>query len=202
MLAHFLLVGISGQLDVVFALDSSRDVDRNTYNKMKELMKGSLEAYNVSSNETRIAVMTYGNKQIKYVDLKDGVYKSAVKQTIEDAKRVGGERRLIDALKFADMKMFEKTASSSRDKSAGKVLILMISGSDSQIDKGNEMKMVLDELKRRKITLVVIRIGNKVSDEDLKKIGRGENVVKVEDAGDIKKALTPVLDASSKAAGI
>ena len=168
---------------------------------MKEFIKGSLKAYKISSNETRVAVMTYSNKQMKNVYLKDGVYKSVTEQAIEDAKRVGGERRLIDALKFADMKMFEKTASSSRDKTAGKVLILMMSGSDSQIDKGNEMRMVLDELKRKKITLVVIGLGNKVKDEDLKKIGKDGNVVKV-DVDDMKKALTPVVDGSGKAAGI
>ena len=153
-------------------MDGSKDVEINTFNKMTEFMKGSLKAYKISSNETRIALMTYGDKPMKNVGLKNGVYKSVVEQAIVDAKRVGGERRLIDALKFADMKMFEKTASSSRDKSAGKVLILMISGSDSQIDKGNEMKMVLDELKRKKITFVVIGIGNKVKDEDLKNIGK------------------------------
>ena len=201
MLTHFLYAGISGNLDAVFALDGSKDVGMSTFNKLKEFMKGSLEAYKILPNETRVAVMTYGDKQMKNVDLKDGVYKSVVEQGIEDAKRVGGERRLIDALKFADMKMFEKTASSSKERTAGKVLILMISGSDSQIDKGNEMKMVVDELKRKKITLVVIGIGNKVKDEDLKKIGKDENVVKVEDAEDLKKALTHVLDASSKAAG-
>ena len=173
-----------------------------TFNKVKEFLKGSLKAYNISANETRIALITYGGKQMKNVNLKDGVYKSVVEQAIEDAKRVGGERRLIDALKFADMKMFEKTASSSRDKTAGKVLILMISGSDSQIDKGNEIKMVLDELKRKKITLVVIGIGNKVKDEDLKKVGKDGNIVKLENADDMKKALTPVIDASEKAAGI
>ena len=174
----------------------------STFNKLKELMKGSLKAYNISSNETRVAVMTYGNKQIKDVDLKDGIYKSVVEQGIEDAKRVGGERRLIDALKFADMKMFERTTSSSRDKTAGKVLILTMSGSDSQSDKGNEMKMVLDELRRKKVSLVVIGIGNELKDEDLKKIGKDGNVVKVEDANDLKKALTLVLDSSGKAAGI
>ena len=194
--------GFSEQIDVVFALDGSRDVDINLFNKMKEFMKGSLKAYNISTNETRIAVMTYGNKQLKNVDLKDGIYKSVIEQVIEDAKRAGGERRLIDALKFADMKMFEKTASSSRDETAGKVLILMMSGSDSQIDKGNELKMVLDELNRKKITLVVIGVGNKVKDGDLKKIGKDGNVVKVEDPADLKRALPPVLDASGKATGI
>ena len=194
--------GISEPLDIVFALDGSKDVGIGTFSKLKDFMKGSLEAYNISSNETRVAVMTYGDKQMKNVDLKDGVYKSVVEQGIEDSKRVGGERRLIDALKFADIKMFEKTASSSRDKTAGKVLILMMSGPNSQIDIGNEMKMVLDELKRKKITLVVIGIGNKVEDEDLKKIGKDENVVKVEDAEDLKRAVAPVLDASGKATGI
>ena len=187
---------------MVFALDGSRDVDIKLFSKMKEFMKGSLKAYNISTNETRIALMTYGGKQMKNVDLKDGVSKSVVEQAIEDAKRVGGERRLINALKFAAMKMFEKTASRSRDETAGKVLILMMSGSDSQIDKGSEMKMVVDELKRKKITLVVIGIGNKVKDEDLKKIGKDANVVKVEDPADLKKALPPVLDASGKATGI
>ena len=194
--------GFSEQIDVVFALDGSRDVDIKSFNKMKEFIKGSLKAYKVSSNETRVAVMTYGNKQMKIVNLKDGIYKSVVEQAIEDAKRVGGERRLIDALKFADMRMFEKTVSNSRDEAAGKVLILMMSGSDSQIDKGSEMKVVLDELERKKITLLVIGTGNKVKDEDLKKIGKDGNVVIVEDADDMKKALTPVLDASGKAAGI
>ena len=169
---------------------------------MKEFMKGSLKAYKISSNETRVALMTYSNKQVKNVDLKDGVYKSVVEQVINDAKRHGGERRLIDALKFADMKMFEKTVSSSRDEAAGKVLILMMSGPNSQIDKANEMRMVLDELKRKKITLVVIGIGNKVKDEGLKKIGKDRNIVKVEDADDMKEALTPILDASGEAAGI
>ena len=193
--------GISEPLDVVFALDGSRDVDMNVFNKMKEFMKGSLKAYNISSNETRIALMTYGSKQMKNVDLKDGVYKSVIEQAILDAKRVGGERRLIDALKFADMKMFEETELSSRDKAAGKVLILMMSGSDSQIGKGNDVKMILDALKRKKISLVVIGIGNTVKDEDLKKIGKDGIIAKVEDADDMKKALSPVLDASAKAAG-
>ena len=174
----------------------------SSFNKVKEFVKGSLKAYNISSNETRVAVMTYGDKQMKNVDLKDGVYNSVVEQAIEDAKQVGGERRLIDALKFADMKMFEKTASRSIEKTAGKVLILMMSGPNSQIDKANEMKMVLDEFKRKKITLVVVGIGNKVKDEDLKEVGKDRNVVKVGDVNDMKMALTPVLDASGKAAGI
>eukprot|EP00794_Sanderia_malayensis_P014924 gene14924-16466_t len=189
--------GVSGALDVVFALDGSSTVTAKTFERMKDFVKGSFKAYNISADGTRIGLMVYGKEAGLALSLKDGTLKRVADQAVDGSGRVGGTRRMTNALEFAHKQLFSLA---SRPE-AGRLLVLMTNGKNDQADK-DQLNKAVDALRQSKVSVLVIAIGRDVDRDELKAIADGEkNVIDIRNDDKIADAIGPVMDRSGKAVG-
>eukprot|EP00794_Sanderia_malayensis_P014922 gene14922-16464_t len=187
--------GVSGALDVVFALDGSSTVTAKTFERMKDFVKGSFKAYNISADGTRIGLMVYGKEAGLALSLKDGTLKRVADQAVDGSGRVGGTRRMTNALEFAHKQLFSLA---SRPE-AGRLLVLMTNGKNDQADK-DQLNKAVDALRQSKVSVLVIAIGRDVDRDELKAIADGEkNVIDIRNDDKIADAIGPVMDRSGKA---
>lgn len=189
-----LFAGISEELDVSFALDSSDGVSKAAFEKMKDFIRGSLKAYNITANQTRVSLVSYGSHPISHLQMKDGVYRSVVEQALSSIPRVGGTKKLSDALTF-----ISETFTNRED--AGRLLILIDSETDDQLKDDSSMKRALDDLEKRNMKLVVVRIGKRLDDKPGVLADAGKTIL-VDDPKNLKSAFSEVVDESAKAAGM
>ena len=183
---------------MLFAIDGSRLVGSKTFERMRQFIQGSVKAYNISADETRIGLMVYGGAINNVLSFPNGISKFSVEQALASAKPLGGERIMTDALTFADNEFF-KVADRPE---AAKVLILMTTGKNDQLDKV-AVQNAVNALNRKKINILVIGVGKNVDNDELKTITNDkQNVVHVVTDDNLPKAVTDVIDASGKAVGM
>lgn len=188
-----LFTGIERRLDVVVASDSSINVDRDHFAKLQKFLKGIINAYDLSSEKTRVGLMTFGYEQRRDLRIEDGIYKAVLQQAIYDMKPVGGERNLAAALKFAEENMFDE----ARD--VGRILILLTTSQASGRKRDDELKANLNTLMKQSINLVTLAFGEEKGDEELRMIKENNTVVNVVDS--LKSLVPTVMEESGKAAG-
>lgn len=196
-LSSFFLLGVSGAVDVLFALDGSSTVTGKIFDRMKAFIKGSLNTYNISSKDVRIGLMVYGKDASSRLAFTDGTSKYIVEQAVDELDRVGGMRKMTNALKFADKQMFSVT---DRPE-AGRLLVLMTNGKNDEIDK-DDLKKAVSSLRGNKINVLVIAVGDDVDKNELSRIADDQKkLIHLSKDQDIASAVPPVLDEISKAAG-
>ena len=182
----------------MFAVDGSRSVDKQMFMKIKDHLNGLLKAYDVSKQKIRIGLVTFGEQQRRDLKVEAGTSEPVVRQTIYDMKRIGGDRKVLDVIKFVDKNMFDGLSSVS----AGKLLVLITASSASRRGLEDSHKSALEDLKRKNINLIAVTLNMKKEDEELAVIQKNNILVDLQDADQLKSALTPVLHESGKAAGI
>lgn len=195
---HNWIVGLSGAIDVLFAIDGSRLVGSKTFERMRQFIQGSVKAYNISADQTRIGLMVYGGATNTLLSFPNGVSKFSVEQALASAKPVGGERKMTDALTLADNEFFKV----ADRPGAAKLLILMTTGKNDQLDQV-AVQNAVDALNRKKINILVIGVGKDIDNDELKRITNDQqNVVPVVTDENLPKAVTDVIEASGKAVGM
>ena len=193
-------VGLSGKLDIVFAIDGSRKVDIKTYGKMKDFVKGASTLYNVSLSESHIGILNYGGdtKSIA-LSLPEGTSQFAIEQSLKAIEPVGGLRHMNKAIRFVDSQMFGVTGGGRLD--AGKVLVLLTTGKNSEEGK-SDLPKAAKKLKDKGVEIVVIALGRNVDPDELNIVASNPNsFMRVSDGNDIPKALVKVEEASAKSTG-
>ena len=189
-----LFSGISERLDVAFALDSSDVVSRPSFSSMKDFVNGIIKGYNISANQTRVSLVTYGNAQVNSLEFGDGIRRSVVEQALYEMMPVGGKRKLPDAIKYISENLFRSNVIT------GKVLVLIVNGAESQLKDKLGMEEALMDLKAKNVELVVVGIGKGIGDK-LKGITDPEKTIAVDDAYHLKSSFPEVVEESTKAAG-
>lgn len=185
------------RLDVIFALDGSKNVAGRSFGKMKRFVKGVIGALNIAANRTRVGLMTYGARAFSNLQLSDGIYKSLVEQEIFSAKSPGGERNIKKAINFANTNMFNEQHSNG----FGKVLVLIAAGSGSEGIVDNVTKTAIEELKKKNVTILVTAIGKDSRAGELKDFAGSGKVISVPMIDGLKSAFTEVVEESQKASG-
>ena len=184
---------------MLFAIDTSREITQETFDKMRKFVKGQLALYNLSSLGTRISLLGYGDRAEPILFLRNGVTQAAVTTALNDMKRTGGERRLDLALTTARNDMLSKRGGAK--DSAGKLLVVLITGANDPAgvaELGREGKALADA----GIKVSVTGIGPNVKDKELNDVASDPSVVSKVVSFDGLKETTPVLSvAAGRAAG-
>ena len=189
--------GILRKLNVVIAMDGSKAVDAETFKKVKDFAIGAMDAYEISRNRTHVSIVTFGNMSSINLDLSNSVSKSMVKHAISTARRPGGSRDIGNAAAFIQRMVFDRL----HRNDAGNVLVFIIAGLKQEMSNAIEFKKTLEELKRNKVKVVMVVVGDMTKSEELSSAMKNEQFVKIPLVNSIKEALGPIVDASGKAAG-
>ena len=163
---------------------------------MKDFVRGTLSAYNISSERTRVSLVTFGEKAVTNLYLKDGIDKDVVEKFIGNLTKIGGKRNVIDALKFVS----KNTLAGKVDY--GRLLVLVTTGPESKSTNTDERKMILNELKANDITILVIGIGDEASGREIKEIAGDDNTVVVRDADQLQTTVPKIARKSGDVSGM
>ena len=191
---------MSKELDLVFAVDGSKRVDKSTFTKMKNFVKGALDVYTVSPQKTHIGLVTYGgDARHTALSLPLGTSKPAVERSIDSLVRVGGLRQMNKAIRFVDTEMFnEKGGTRPR---AGKALVLLTTGKNSANGK-DDLPKAAKKLKNKGIEIFVIGIGKGVDPDELNVIASNQgNVANVPDKDELPRIFGQLEKATGKLTG-
>lgn len=191
-------LGISRKLDVVIALDGSQNVDRKTFDSVKEHVLGSLNAYDISENATRISVVTFGAAIKEEIELENGISQAGVQRALSSATVIGGRRDLPKATSYIKTAIFEK----QKRPETGRIMILFIAGATQQGSYEDELKLALEDLEHEKVNFVIIAVGDVAKSGMYTKMLKDDNFVKIPSIHNLKESISPMVDASGRAAGI
>ena len=110
--------------DIIFLMDSSFDVDQNTFNRQKSFVKSMVRSLTLSPEKSRVAVIGFGNVPIEIVRFSSSQDVAAITREVDNARKVVGRRNIAKVLEFV---------ASVLDKarpSVPKVVILLTAGSE------------------------------------------------------------------------
>ena len=195
VLCILILLDTRKKFDLVFALDGSKGVQAKSFAEMKRFLAGTLGAYQIASENTRVGLMTFGGTTVSNLGLSNGFHKSVVEQGIFDMSLVGGSRNLSDAIVFADKNMFGE----NRVDGATKVLIFVIAGPSPEGFPSSAATDSLGALRKRNVTILVVTVGKEAVDEELKSLAKEDRFIRVPRIGDLRQALPKIVEESNRA---
>lgn len=82
-------------MDLVFALDSSSDVDENQWTQQKDFMKKVADGFNIQDSGTHAAVVAYSTIPSINMKLGERNVKQEVDKAFNDLPRDVGNRNLV-----------------------------------------------------------------------------------------------------------
>ena len=197
---YLMFLGITGKIDVVYAVDGSRRVDASMYEQMKNFLKSSLRSFNITESGAHIAVAQYGSRAEIKVNLNDGTNLARLDYIVGQLSRIGGPRRMNKALRLVNSDIYGKQDQSRVD--AKRLLVLLTTGKNSG-DGSGELPRVARELRDQGVEIVVVVIGKESDPSEILAItGKGGNTVKVSDAGNLDAAVGALEGTIKDAGGI
>lgn len=87
--------------DIIFFMDSSVDVDQNTFNREKNFVKSMVRSLNLSPDKSRVAVISYGDTPVEVVRFSSSQDIAAITTELDNARKVAGRRNIAKALELA-----------------------------------------------------------------------------------------------------
>ena len=81
-------------------IDSSFDVDQNTFDREKGFVKSMVQSLTLSPKKSRVAVIGFGNIAVEVVRFSSSQDVEAIKRAVDNARIVVGRRNIAKALEF------------------------------------------------------------------------------------------------------
>lgn len=110
--------------DIIFLMDSSFDVDQNTFDREKRFVKSMVQSLTLSPEKSRVAVIGFGNIPVEVVRFSSSQDVVAITRALDNARKIVGRRNVA--------KVLELTASvlDKARPSVPRVVILLTAGSE------------------------------------------------------------------------
>lgn len=141
--------------DIIFLMDSSFDVDQNTFDREKRFVKSMVQSLTLSPEKSRVAVIGFGNIPLEVVRFSSSQDVVAITRALDNARKIVGRRNVA--------KVLELTASvlDKARPSVPRVVILLTAGSELYLTAPSQ---ALRDLGTNRY---VIAIGPNVDEEEL-----------------------------------
>ena len=105
----FFLLVCQTSVDLTFILDSSGSVGRYNFGRIKTFVKNVIDFFNIGTNGTHVAVVTYSTWPTLEFNLKAYYTKISIKNAVGNIRYNGGQTYTADALDFARKNIFTIT---------------------------------------------------------------------------------------------
>ena len=171
----------------MYAIDGSRRVNSNMFNKMRDFIQLSLQSYVISEPETHVGIIQYGDRAEIMIKPKDGISVAALVSTIQKLSRIGGARRMNKALRLVNSEIYSNPRESRSD--AKRILVLLTTGKNSG-DGSGELPRVARELRSEGVEIIPVVIGKDVDPTEIDAMsGEKGSSVSVEDANKLNEVI-------------
>ena len=145
---------------------------------MKEFTHALLHSYQISADNIRISLLSFGNNIQRNINFQDGRNIATVKESLENLAQVGGNRRLDKLLQFVNSDVF--VSRQGNRANSGNVLVIFTT--DKPVYQANDATSFLSLLSAKGIKVIVVGVGaGSVKTNDLELItGNPKHVIPVD----------------------
>lgn len=178
-------LGFSQRMKILYALDISRDIARNTFQKMKEFVKGSLHMFKISENTgTNVGLASFDSVTREILQINRGTSTDIIIDSLDNLKLGSSDRNLNQALRSISSSMFNLSPNVKR------ALVIVLNGQDSSSVYDN-IREIAQSLIQKGVNIYVVAIGNDVNKKQLNALvdGNGINIKMVKDSADLPDAI-------------
>jgi len=155
------------KVDVAFLLDSSGSL-RKDYGREKDFLKALAATFGVSPADARAGVVTFSYDTEHSIKLNDHTSLASFYEAVDRIALMGFTTRIDKALRRTQKEMF--TIANGGRPGAGKLLILLTDGSQTQDSDAEDPAVVAQELRQEGVRLLVVGIGKGVNPTELERI--------------------------------
>ena len=155
------------KVDVGFILDSSGSL-KNEYGKEKDFLKALAATFGVSSVDGKAGVVTFSYDSEHSIKLNDHTSLTSFYEAVDKIALMGSTTRIDKALRTTQKEMF--TIANGGRPGAGKLLVLLTDGSQTQDSDAEDPAIVAEELRQEGVRLLVVGIGKGVNPTELARI--------------------------------
>ena len=184
--------GVEEPVDAFFLIDTSRGITERDLRKMKELVLQQGIMYNVSSDDTRISVISYSDRASTELPLNRGTSTRAIRNALYSIGLTGRQRRVEVVLQSVRNKIANKLDGVKDDR--GKVVVLMVGGRSDPFGLASA-KLEADGVKSEGGKIVVVGIGSDLDETVLKSVAtKPDAYVAARDGDEVVDATGPISD--------
>ncbi|XP_056004893.1 collagen alpha-6(VI) chain-like [Ostrea edulis] len=137
--------------DVIFAIDQSDSIGKKNFNIELDFVNDLVQSFNVASDETRIGALVFSTTATRFLELRDGVDKEYVKNTIHSVQWGRGSTFIGKA--FKKMREGFSPAKGGRPSLVPQIAVLI---TDGQAFDHDTAEIETKALKQQGITIFVI----------------------------------------------
>lgn len=159
-------------VDVAFILDSSHSLEAQ-YQKEKNFLKKLAAVFGVSSNGSRVGVITFSYRAELSIKLNSFTDLSSFNKAVDKIPLMNFTTRIDRALRLAQKDMFR--FENGGRVGVSKLIILLTDGSQTPGGDAEDPDMIADELRNAGIVILGVGIGSAVNETELNHITGGKS---------------------------
>ncbi|XP_065653362.1 uncharacterized protein LOC136080515 isoform X2 [Hydra vulgaris] len=158
-------------VDVAFILDSSHSLEAS-YQKEKNFLKKLAAVFGISSNGSRVGVITFSYRAELSVKLNSFTDLSSFNEAVDKIPLMNFTTRIDRALRLAQKDMF--TSANGGRVGVSKLIILLTDGSQTPGGDAEDPERIADELRDDGVVILGVGIGSAVNETELSHITGGK----------------------------
>ena len=163
----FDISGVLDKADLVFAVDTSSNMDTTKVQKIQKLVDASLKSYQITQQLAHIGLVSFGDVARTILSLKSGLARNRIKTSLSLLPIVGGKTQLSALAKHLEEVTFN-TRYGARTTSP-KIAVIITEGKSDMADLA-QLPIYATLLGNAGIELVIVEIGEDNQGSPLKKI--------------------------------
>jgi len=165
-----LFLGVDSVLDLVVLMDSSDDIEPETWLQMKRYVLEATKEYNLSPSSVRVALVNAGEDAQLVLPLDKGISKVNILKKVSDMKRINGEFDVDSAFNLINSHLDE-----NKNRKAAKVVMNLING---KLDPNqlNKMEKRVKELEMKDITIKSLKLPQDNTELPFKKLAMSNEI--------------------------
>lgn len=185
----------TSSFDLVYLIDTSDATTSQQLDEIIKLIRVQTSAYSFG-DKARVALVTYGATPFTILNLKDGITNGDVLKGLYSIQKVSGEPDLPKALEYVQNNIIKMAR---RDRPT---ILSVFTSKNPSVTEEKQLKLVKDELEKRKVKTVVTTLDKAGMTEPLTSIVNVDRgYVVPEDKDDLVSVLPESTDAIDRALG-
>ncbi|XP_073236997.1 collagen alpha-3(VI) chain-like [Porites lutea] len=150
-------------MDVLFLIDTSEGVSDLDFQREKNFIKTVVRSFKISSDHSRVGLMSYSNKTEITVNFSDEQSHDSLLERVESLPFLGGQRQFNNALETAAAQFFSPSGSS---RSVVQKAAVIITNCDQVSTKGTDHLEESSLLQENDVKVLIIAVGCDGADQE------------------------------------
>ena len=161
------ILGILNKIDLVFAIDTSSNINATDLQQIRKLVEASLKSYQINQQLAHIGLVSFGDTARTILALSNGIHRNRIKNSLLTLPELGGRIQLSNLARHLETVTFN--ARYGARTTAPKGVVIITEGKYDALDI-YELPIYAALLSRSGIKLVIVEIGGDKQSSPLKPI--------------------------------